>query len=337
MNTEFGGAKPSALVESAAPAGSAGTRLPHKNLMEAMRRSDGLLDRATAALRRTIAADPEDATALLRLGDMYRGLGKLRAALECYRQAASLRPSDPKALRLAAMLSGERLPDAPPGTRPLPFVHMADFLPPRQCSALLALALASRERFEPGPVFASAQRAGAGGEDGRRASVGDTVVDLSKRRCLVVERGIVERDVRPWFEARVRLAFAQALPRMRMREPSKYWVEMRMSAYLPGGFFSKHRDDSALSLRSRKVGFVYFFHRQPRRFSGGDLLLYDGDGTRSFTQFEPRHNSIVLSPAACVHEVVPVESDSEDFADARFAIHGWLRTHSAEESLLQNE
>ena len=48
-------------------------------LTHMLRRTDGLLDRAAAALQRTVEADPDNAAAQRRLGDVYRGLGKLRA------------------------------------------------------------------------------------------------------------------------------------------------------------------------------------------------------------------------------------------------------------------
>ena len=69
--------------------------------------------RAAAALQGVVAAEPENAAALLRLGDVYRGTGKLREALECYRRVAALRPGDSTASWLVAILSGKALPDSP--------------------------------------------------------------------------------------------------------------------------------------------------------------------------------------------------------------------------------
>ena len=275
--------------------------------MHMLRRSDRLLDRAASALRNTVAAEPDNAAAWRRLGDVYRGLGKLPEALECYRRVVALCPDEPKAVRLCAILSGQELPDAPPGSRPLPFVRLTSFLPAQRCRDLLALALASRTRFKPSQVFKR-----------KRAAI------RGVRRGLIADRWITDRMVRPWFEAQLRRAFAQTLPRLEMRDPSEYWVDMRMSAYPGTGFFLRHTDEEAF--HERKVSFVYYFHRQPRRFSGGDLLLHDGDGTQAFTRIEPQHNSIVLFPPACLHEVVTVESDSVDWRDVRFAMHGWLRT-----------
>ena len=282
---------------------------PYKNLTQMLLRSDGLLERAEAALRRTAEAKANDAAALLRLGDVQRGEGKLGEALDSYRRVVSLRPDDPKASWLVAILSGKKLPNAPAQARPVPFVHRTDFLPPQQCKVLLALAQASRERFKPGLV---------GGGQG--------ILDPDTRKALV-ERGVTVEDVRPWLATHLRKAFSEALPRMGMCEPSQYWIEMVMSAYLGGGFFAKHTDNGARVSRARMLSFAYYFHREPRCFSGGALLLHDSDSNAcAFTRIEPQHNSIVFFPSSCIHEITAIENDLDDFGGARFAIHGWLRT-----------
>ena len=292
---------------------------PYRNLTQILLRSGGLFERAEAALRRTVEANANDATALLRLGDVQRGQGRLGAALASYRQVLSLRPDDAKAAWLVAILSGEprlaceppprkKEPDAAVPARPVPFVCRTDFLPPPRRDALLALAQANRDRFEPGAVGAS------------------RTVNPAVRRALVEQRATV-REVRPWFETYLRKAFSEALPRMGMREPGQYRVEMSLSAYLGGDFFDKHIDNATRATRARLVSFAYYFHREPRRFRGGELLLHDSrDDACAFTRIEPRGNSIVFFPSWCTHQITPIENDRDDFGAARFAIHGWLRT-----------
>ena len=326
------------MSDESAGAAVRGAVSGYRNATRLLLRSDGVLERALVALRRTVAADPGNADALLQLGDTCRGLGKLREALGCYERVASLRPGDRKAPWLAAILSGSALPPASPEVaRPVPFVRKEGFLPPQRCSALLDLAVASRERFEPARVAVKRGpkmdrrhgRCGSGnaGRCGQRQVV--IKVDPSWRNAQTVDHRIIKREVRPWFEAPLRDAFADALPRLRMREPSGSWVELAMTAYLPGGLFAKHKDDRRYS--TRMVSFVYYFHRQPKRFAGGELLLWDGDGRGAFTLIEPQHNSIVFFPASSLHQVAPVHGDLDDFGDARFAIHGWLHRQGAAE------
>ena len=57
---------------------------------------------------------------------------------------------------------------------------------------------------------------------------------------------------------------------------------------------------SMAACSGRRLSYVYYFHRQPRPFRGGDLLLYDTDRQAGnfemgvFTRIEPLHNSIVF-------------------------------------------
>ena len=151
-------------------------------------------------------------------------------------------------------------------------------------------------------------------------------MNLAIRKALV-EQKVTVREVRPWFETRLRKAFSEALPRMGMCEPGQYRVEMSLSAHLGGDFFDKHIDNATRTTRARMVSFAYYFHREPRRFSGGELLLHDSHSNAGgFTRIEPRGNSIVFFPSWCTHQITPVENDRDDFGAARFAIHGWLRT-----------
>ena len=288
-------------------------KVGYRNLTRMLSRSGGLLERAEAALLNTVAVNPNDAAALLRLGDVQRGKGRLDDALECYRRVVALRPDHSRASWLVAILSGEELPDAPADARPVPFVHRTDFFPARRCSELLAFAERNRERFQP---------------SGYGPSLGS--VGLPSPMVLS-ERRVTEQEVQPWFEARLRSVFPEVLQRLRMPEPRKYRVDMATSAHLGGHFLTKHNDNGAPRFRTRMLSFAYYFHSQPRRFSGGELLLHDGNGeTASFTRIEPLHNSIVFFPASAAHQTTAVEDDLESFGDARFAISGWLRTYSAE-------
>ena len=102
-----------------------------------------------------------------------------------------------------------------------------------------------------------------------------------------------------------------------------------MRVYLTGGFYRAHADAHSrpdAPFHARKLSFVYFFHREPSRFSGGDLLLYDTDpdaGVCSYDRFSrivPLRNSIVFFPSVCWHQVAPVQCETDDFGDGRWAV-----------------
>ncbi len=122
----------------------------------------------------------------------------------------------------------------------------------------------------------------------------------------------------------------QVLGRLQVAPFEIEHVDLKLRIYLDGHFFRLHMDCPANSETSanRRVSYVYFFHRQPRGYTGGALLLYDTDiennrfTTASFTRVEPDDNSILFFPSACYHSVVPVSCPSKEVADSRFVING---------------
>ena len=274
----------------------------------AFRNRGGLFEQAEAALRRRLAARPDDAETLLRLGDLYRGEGRLEAALDACRRVAELRPGHPKASWLCAVLGGAALPEPPPAQAvwPAPFVRVRNFLPLEEHRELLALLLAGREHFN------QPARVGAGyvAPKGRNNSeANDRIVDA----------------VRPGFEPRLRRLVAKALPRLRAGGLGAYRVELQVRTYQAGEFYAAHTDFDDAHLVPRAINYVYYLHRRPKSFSSGHLLLHDGDVASTHTRIEPLDNSIVLFPSRCVHEVTLVEGDPDDFGAGRFSVNGALR------------
>ncbi len=109
-------------------------------------------------------------------------------------------------------------------------------------------------------------------------------------------------------------------------------IEAQLTAHNDGDFFKVHADSGDQQTASREITYVYYFHRQPKGYTGGELLLYDsrqvGSGlaqAESFSLIEPRHNSMVFFLSRCFHEVLPVRCPSRKFEDSRFTVNGWVR------------
>jgi Rps23 Pro-64 3,4-dihydroxylase Tpa1-like proline 4-hydroxylase len=129
--------------------------------------------------------------------------------------------------------------------------------------------------------------------------------------------------LRPLIEAclpsmRVRLGIAPFAVEM---------IELKCTAYGDGHFFRVHSD--SLHHPTRRISFIYYFHRLPKRYSGGALLLYDADATEptrcfldSFTRLETLDNSVVFFPSGTHHEVTTVVNPSGRLEDARFTFAG---------------
>ncbi|MEM7688665.1 MAG: 2OG-Fe(II) oxygenase [Pseudomonadota bacterium] len=98
-----------------------------------------------------------------------------------------------------------------------------------------------------------------------------------------------------------------------------------MNAHTDGAYYRPHVDiGGAVARRSRVLSAVYYFHRTPRGFTGGDLRLFRLDQTGAFVDIPPTDNQLVVFPSMIPHEVRPVSVPSGDFADARFAVNLWV-------------
>jgi Rps23 Pro-64 3,4-dihydroxylase Tpa1-like proline 4-hydroxylase len=117
-----------------------------------------------------------------------------------------------------------------------------------------------------------------------------------------------------------------------MEEFSIARVEAQVTASNDGDFFHFHSDNGSNPVASRHLTFVYFFHREPRQFEGGELRIHDArleEGSYvsegSYQTIVPQQNQIVFFPCELMHEITPVNCASQLFADSRFTLNGWLR------------
>ncbi len=108
-----------------------------------------------------------------------------------------------------------------------------------------------------------------------------------------------------------------------------------LNVHNDGDFYRSHQDTSVEFAPRRLLTFVYYLHRTPRPFEGGELRVFDAVlplhtdtagkwQERSWRDFEPEHDSIVFFRPTAWHEVRPVGCPSKQHADSRFAVNGWL-------------
>jgi SM-20-related protein len=108
-------------------------------------------------------------------------------------------------------------------------------------------------------------------------------------------------------------------------------VESQLTASNDGDYFQMHNDSTHANFPSRALSYVCFFHREPRPFEGGQLVIYDSiehDGIEEPAavrkRIVPEQGTMVMFPSACLHEVLPVRCHSCAFADSRFTLNGWV-------------
>ncbi|MBE9123440.1 2OG-Fe(II) oxygenase, partial [Tychonema sp. LEGE 07199] len=109
-------------------------------------------------------------------------------------------------------------------------------------------------------------------------------------------------------------------------------IESQLTTHNDNNFYKLHNDSGSPDTASRFFTYVYYFYREPKAFSGGELLIYDSKvennfyvAADTFRTVEPRNNSIVFFLSRYMHEVLTVSCPSKAFADSRFTINGWVR------------
>nr|WP_137677933.1 2OG-Fe(II) oxygenase [Parerythrobacter lutipelagi] len=129
------------------------------------------------------------------------------------------------------------------------------------------------------------------------------------------------------FRAAVRNTLPAIFEATGIRPFSPVTLELECVAHRDGGKFGTHIDtltDTQRQDSDRIVSAVYYFYREPKPFSGGELALH-AIGEDESIHVEPRHNRLVAFPSFAPHEVMPVTVPGNAFPDARFSINCWLR------------
>lgn len=134
------------------------------------------------------------------------------------------------------------------------------------------------------------------------------------------------------FRDRVRALVPQLVTAFGLPEFPIADIECELAAQNDGDYCRRHTDNSAPDTVERTISFVYYFHREPKSYSGGKFRLYNNhvvDGRYECgdlaADIEPKNNSVLLFPSHCHHEVLPLRCPSKRFVDGRFTISGWVR------------
>jgi Rps23 Pro-64 3,4-dihydroxylase Tpa1-like proline 4-hydroxylase len=194
-------------------------------------------------------------------------------------------------------------------------VVLDEFLAPQELEELTRFTLEHEADFQASEVYSPSVEKGVINDDFRRSSV---LMELGEQQEMIL--------------ARIKSVFPQVLERLGMEQFSIAGVEAQITASNDGDFFHFHNDNGSEGVETRHLTFVYFFHREPRQFEGGELRIHDahlqgGDyvSDGSYQTIVPQQNQIVFFPCEQMHEITSVECPSQLFADSRFTLNGWLR------------
>ncbi|MEG3911527.1 2OG-Fe(II) oxygenase [Microcoleus sp. w2-18bC1] len=188
------------------------------------------------------------------------------------------------------------------------YAQIDNFLTPAEKNKLLKYVLAKESEFVSTSTSTNA-------EDYRRSMVLHSFPEFSE---LMVNR--------------IKAILPDVLKSLNIPSFSLGEIEAQLTMHNDNNFYKLHNDSGSPDTASRFFTYVYYFYREPKAFSGGELQIYDSKiennfyvADKTFRTVEPRNNSIVFFLSRYMHEVLRVSCPSKAFADSRFTINGWVR------------
>lgn len=202
-----------------------------------------------------------------------------------------------------------------PEVLPAQCVVLDEFLAPSELEELMSYSTVHEQDFEVSEVISPGVTGGA--------------VDFEHRRSRVLLN--MEAHQQDVIVNRIRTCLPRILRQLGHEPFTISRVEAQITASNDGDYFRWHSDNAHTEIASRELTFVYFFHREPKQFHGGELRIYDsrwnGDGyepLQNYRAIVPQQNQAVFFASSLAHEITPVQCPSRAFADSRFTVNGWF-------------
>ncbi|MCP5066780.1 MAG: hypothetical protein GY946_09455 [bacterium] len=169
---------------------------------------------------------------------------------------------------------------------PLPFVQCTDFLTPGELEQLLAIVCRDEAGFAAAPEHPG------------------------YRESAALDPAFAER-----IASRLRLLLPNVLPAFDLKR-SIAPEQLRLSAQGDCDEVCSG-EASAASAGADEIVCRYFFHKEPKPLSGGEIRLRKGENVHVV---DPRNNVMMIYPSAACVEVLPLHCLTGAFEDSRFAV-----------------
>lgn len=142
--------------------------------------------------------------------------------------------------------------------------------------------------------------------------------DLNHRKSKVLHKF----ELQPLIVKKVKQTLIEVLTYLNIPPFFVSAIECQLTASNHGDYFRLHNDNSNHAVQTRKLTYVYYFHQEPKGYTGGELSLHTYN---KVLKHVPVQNQIIFFPSELMHEVLPVNVESKSFVDSRFTINGWIR------------
>lgn len=196
-----------------------------------------------------------------------------------------------------------------------PYCLIENFLSEAEAERALAHAIAHAAHFRDSTVS-------------HVATQGTFKADYQLRRSRILDN---VADVAPMIGRQLFQTMPRVWPTLGMAPIAFRTMECQLSAHGDGDFFNTHTDNGLPDIAHRTMSYVYYFHRRPKKYTGGHLRLYKTvvhEGTHSagnlVADIDPPYNGLMVFPSYIHHEVTPIQCASAELADQRLTLNGWL-------------
>lgn len=284
------------------------------DLSDAIVASEKMREKAISLYKLKINLVPENIDYLSKLAHLLREIGRLEESLSYFSKIAALDPENIDAKQMIAIL-GQMPAEVPCESDfcPAPFLYIEDFLSNSELQSIWNMEKLNKKHFSCSVISDYEDK-------------GVEVDDYRKSLTLYIDD---LGSIWGWFLEKIACKLPEVWSYVQIEPFVPTRTEMQLTRHGDNEFFKIHQDSGGKRLQNRKLTYVYYFHKEPKHFDGGEILLFDTDTkvndlNNRYTKLIPKNNSIIFFPSSFFHQVTTVHMKKDGFRDGRFAIHGWL-------------
>jgi Rps23 Pro-64 3,4-dihydroxylase Tpa1-like proline 4-hydroxylase len=148
------------------------------------------------------------------------------------------------------------------------------------------------------------------------------VTSLKHRNSISLSNNAYIREISDKLQNTVERHWQEILSILQIKNFAKGTVEINCVIYGNNSYFKRHQDTFTSVRKKRRISWVYYFHKEPKPFSGGELIFYTGN--EEVARVTPQAGMLIVFDSSMYHEVLAVHVKSDDFANGRFTITGFI-------------
>ncbi len=267
-----------------------------------------LFNKMQTAITNKLENKQNDECLLVQLADCKRRMGDISEAAAIYDKLSTLKPDKDVYSYYRNALRGNLNSEQPisiKGPKASPIVECSNFLPLNSVHEILKYANKHKDKFSAAELIDSKTKSNIINTDIRN----NTELNINEIPLFDIVRDRINEMTPDVYK---RLGLKQLYPSN---------TEAALRVYHHEEFFRTHQDGY-----ERKYSGVYFLNSTPKRFSGGDLVIFDTDISvpffnHKFTRIRPKNNHLFFFPSNYYHAVLPVYCEDDNFLSGRFAIN----------------